>query len=189
MLGKAIQMGSKLRVTESTLNNVRCIQLVEDGTYATTWYFDPARNYAILGCELSQTNGLVLARWIVDKLLEPVPGVYYPVKVSSYGSTQTGEPAWRATYEASKVVANDPNFSDDIFTIEWPEGTVVQDKVSGTRFTVGASAAETEKRIRDQVKKVKEAMSKRRYGMAAFIIVNAGVLTLLLWFTLKGRRK
>jgi len=218
MLSKAIQMGSKLRVTESTLNNVRCIQLVEHaGVLTTTWYFDPARNYAILGSELSQTNGLVLARWIVDKLLEPVPGVYYPVKVSSYGSTQTGEPAWRATYEASSVVANDPNFSDDIFTIKWPEGTVVQDKVSGTTFTVGASASETEKRIRDQVKEVKTALTnppisqrvaartpsapKEGAGSARAlrvapvyfwgigIVVVAGVLTLLLLFVTKGPRK
>ena len=38
-----------------------------------------------------------------------------------------GTPREKGIYEASLVLASDPEFSDDIFTIEWPAGAHIVD--------------------------------------------------------------
>ena len=207
-LEKVQEVGKPQKSVQYSVNPVRfsntdCIELVVQVTppkgnpQKEIWYFDPSRGYAILFHEDTATS----AQETVEKLAEPAPGVFYPVKATRLIKDTSGQPAYKWVYEASSVVANDPNFSDDIFTIEWPEGTVVEDKISGTTFTVGASASDTEKRIRDQVKEVKKEVanppgpqtektnSRRGYWMVAAIIVVAGVLTLLLLFVTKGPRK
>jgi hypothetical protein len=34
------------------------------------------------------------------------------------------------------VLANDPGFSEDVFTIKWPSGAVVEDKIANRVFVV-----------------------------------------------------
>jgi hypothetical protein len=94
-------------------------------------YFDPSRGYAIL---FHEEYGVLTT---VDELSEPAPGVFYPRKATCEVRSNTGAPEHKTLYEASAVVANDPNFSDDIFTINWPISTRVEDRINGSQFTVG----------------------------------------------------
>lgn len=50
---------------------------------------------------------------------------------------ETGKPWKRIVYRASKVVANDPNFDESVFTVPFPEGYKVEDKIEGRTYTVG----------------------------------------------------
>jgi hypothetical protein len=147
-----------LRARQTEFNRTACLELKYGiRGFEATCYFDPTRNYAMLGGERSR-NGVVIDRWTVEKLLEPDSALYYPAKVITYVFSPNGQPRSRGTYEASTVVANDPNFRDDIFTIQWPVGTVVHDKISGITFTVGQSASDVDKAIADQVKRLKAAV-------------------------------
>jgi hypothetical protein len=117
-----------------------CIKLVVEvrhpkfGQQKETWYFDPSRGYAILFDEMGWGREVT-----VEKLSEPAPGVFYPVRATFQSQKHGDRPKTKAQYEASAVVANDPNFSDDIFTINWPMGARVEDRVNGSQFTVGQS--------------------------------------------------
>ncbi len=209
-LEKSLELVKKQYVVQSSVNPVRfndtdCIELVvqvtspRGGSQKETWCFDPSRGYAILGYAILFNEETTARQQVtVEKLAEPVPGVYYPVKATSLTKDASGQPKSKTIYETSAVVANDPNFSDDTFTIKWPAGTVVNDKISGTSFTVGGA----EQGIRDQVQRVKAALKhplspqpKRAGGYwypakwAAAIVVAAGLVTLFLWFTLKRRQK
>ena len=77
----------------------------------------------------------------VQKLVEAGPGVYYPAKATWLTKYASGQPLHKRIYEASAVVANDPKFSDDIFTIKWPPGTTVYDDTSRTSFRVRGQPA------------------------------------------------
>ena len=50
---------------------------------------------------------------------------------------ETDKPWKRIVYRASNVVANDPNFDENIFTVPFPEGYLIDDKVNGVKYRVG----------------------------------------------------
>ncbi len=172
-----------------------------------TWYFDPAREFALVGAKLTETNDVINQEWTADELQQVQPGIYYPTKVTSQGvlchdgTRIAGQPCWRRRYKASEVVMNDPNLSDEVFTIKWPVGAVVHDNVAGITFTVGQSPAELDKTIAEQVKRLKAAVRhpltpqvtrSGGYWIPAWwlagILVAGGVVVLLSRFTLKRRK-
>jgi hypothetical protein len=154
----SIRQAVQLQAKEATWNATKCIELeyLLRGL-RVSWYFDPARDYALVGGERA-INGQVIQNWTVHKFLEPEAGLHYPGMVKSSAWLPNGIAQSRSVYEASAVVVNDPNFRDDIFTIQWPVGTVVHDKISGITFTVGQSASDVDKAIADQVKRLKAAV-------------------------------
>jgi hypothetical protein len=160
-----LELGRKQSSAECWTKSVRfgdadCIELVvrerlpNGDQNQETWYLDPARSYAPVFFEESASR----FQATVDKLAEVAPKVFYPLKVTALTKDPSGQFKTKTTYEASSVVANDPNFRDDIFTIQWPVGTVVHDKISGITFTVGQSASDVDKAIADQVKRLKAAV-------------------------------
>ena len=46
----------------------------------------------------------------------------------------------RIVYRASNVVANDPNFDESIFTVPFPEGYLIDDKVTGKKYRIGPNS-------------------------------------------------
>jgi len=150
----------ELLATETNFNGASCIKLqwrIE--AQSMTWYFDPSRNYALIGGERVK-DGLIRENWTTDRLLEPEPGIYYPGAVESFSLySASGQPKYRCRFEATDVIVNDPNLSNDIFTIRWPKGTLVQDKILGTTYTVGQSAPDVEKAIDAQIKRLKSAIA------------------------------
>jgi len=106
-----------------------------------TWWLDPSRGLALLGYEkVSTRNGRdrLSSRIEVNELKEVADGVWWPTQVTSVMAPfEPGEPYRRFVYRASKVVANDPNFDESIFTIPFPDGYLIDDKVTGRKYTVG----------------------------------------------------
>ena len=126
--------------------------------------------------------------WTVDKLAEPLPGLYYPSVVHSHVQSSTGQPKERATYLATVVVMNDPKFSSDIFTIDWPPGTTVEDHIANRIFTVAGDGRNMAEKIERQVEQVRSNVTNQRtqvHGSASpsarpwLIFAGIGVLAML----------
>ncbi|MCL2640441.1 MAG: hypothetical protein FWD53_06325, partial [Phycisphaerales bacterium] len=111
---------------------VQTVDLVVDFTqWDERWilYLDPSRQYALLGYE-ELTRGQVTTKWTIEKLVEAAPGIFYPTEVMSESFRWGGAsyvPFSRGRYVATEVVVNDPNFSEAVFDIYWPEGCIVYD--------------------------------------------------------------
>ena len=74
----------------------------------------------------------------VSQLKEVAPGIWWPIKIYTVSSPlENGQPWRRHVYHAFDVVVNDSNFDESIFTIPFPEGYVVDDKVTGRKYKVG----------------------------------------------------
>ena len=134
-----------LTVKKSEFNGKECIQLnlsERNNKKQELLYFDPQHGYALLGEETISSKGNLIRRMVVEELQEPKSGVYYPSKATLYSFSSSGEPRIRKHYEASSIVANNPEFAEDIFTIEWPDGTIVYDKMTDITFIVGKSERE-----------------------------------------------
>lgn len=132
-----------LRTAETTYNGMKCIQLQYfiQSKLVHTWYIDPTRNYALLGAQTIAGDGVTFHR-SVDALAEPAPGVYYPKKAHTDIRAADGSNYEQSTFEATRIVANDPNFSEDVFTLNWPVGTKVEDRVGKKTFIVGSEQQE-----------------------------------------------
>ncbi len=124
----------------------------ESTTY--TWVFDPARDYAILGHE-RRANLARYRNWTAEKFENPAPRVWYPsvVRVQFFGPGEV--PTERVKFEASKIVVNDSQFSEDIFTLKWPPGSRVTDMITHRYYEVAGPSEEIARRIGAQVAEVR----------------------------------
>jgi hypothetical protein len=123
-----------------------CIKITTKGRKhgQENYWIDPARGFALLGHEwkniLEDGSEQLISFTKVSKLKEVTPGVWWPVEASvvlkpyGYGSGKLWQ---RFVYRASDVVANDPNFDESIFTIPFPDGYLIDDKVAGRTYIVG----------------------------------------------------
>jgi len=105
------------------------------------WWLDESRGLALLGYEhVSTRNGKdrLILRIKVNELKKVADGIWWPMQVTSVKRPyEPGEPYRRYVYHASNVVANNPNFDDSVFTITFPEGYTIDDKVQGKKYRVG----------------------------------------------------
>jgi hypothetical protein len=131
--------GLILSAEEVEREGMNCVRLQADGQGERhIWYLDPARGFAILSYErFGGPKRSILTRMTVQRLVEAGAGVYYPTEGTSEGFLPDGTLFNRSRYSASNVIANDPSFSETVFTFEWPRGTVVEDKIAGKVFIAG----------------------------------------------------
>jgi hypothetical protein len=123
---------------------IECIKFGSNPTkrFQKSWWFDPSRGFALLGHKYTVTRedgSERLMRSIkVTELKEVAPGIWWPTQVTSVRAPFDPEkPYERVVYRASNAVANDPNFDDNIFTVPFPDGYRIEDKVTGRKYTVG----------------------------------------------------
>jgi hypothetical protein len=76
----------------------------------------------------------------VNKLQEVASGVWWPMEATVESEPRDpNTPYKRTVYRALKVVANDPNFGESVFTPAFPKGYRVDDKVTGKKYVVDAN--------------------------------------------------
>ena len=107
-----------------------------------SYWLDPARGFALLGHDnisiRKDGSERVSKRMRVTKLKKVTSGIWWPVEATiESDQRQAGEPYTRTVYRASNVVANDPNFDDKVFTVPFPDGYLIDDKVTGIKYRVG----------------------------------------------------
>lgn len=134
--------------TWEIFKGAKCIKIATKARGSQeSWWFDPGRGFALLGHEYMGKNKdgtkRILFHMEVGKLLEVSPGIWWPTEVtkelnfpSPLESVEKNNYS-RFVWHASKVVANDPHFDDSIFTITFPKGYLIDDKVNNTQYRVG----------------------------------------------------
>jgi hypothetical protein len=74
----------------------------------------------------------------VTKLEKVSPGIWWPVEIIDVSRPyENGKPWRKVVYLASNVVVNDPNFDESIYTVPFPKGYLIDDKVTGKKYKVG----------------------------------------------------
>jgi hypothetical protein len=108
-----------------------------------TWWVDPNRGFALMAYLLiNKVNDVehVVSEIRVNKLQEVASGVWWPMEATVESEPRDpNTPYKRTVYRALKVVANDPNFGESVFTPAFPKGYRVDDKVTGKKYVVDAN--------------------------------------------------
>jgi len=134
---------SLLSLEKSKYVGRECLVLVvtspiSSATITSKHYFDISKNYTLRGYEYMDKNGEIQRRVSVEEIKEIAPGIYYPTKATKIQYIR-GEPFVKSQYKGKNIIVNDPEFSDDIFSIKWPDGTYIYDHRSDVSFKVSPS--------------------------------------------------
>jgi hypothetical protein len=135
------EAASILEFSHEEFLGVDCIKINSE-TYHKSYWLDPSRGFALLGNKETGTyedGSERIASFVkVNKLKKVASGLWWPMEISIESDpAKHGEPYKRFVYRASNVIANDPNFDENIFTVILPDGYLIDDKVAGKKFTVG----------------------------------------------------
>jgi hypothetical protein len=150
LLAQCLSQATPPTITWEVLGGTKCIRLTGGdpaGGHESFW-LDPARAFALLRYELLNItkNGhkWIVASDTVTKLTEAAPSVWYPVEAyhESMSDPNSERTDIRMHYLASNVVANDPNFDPSIFTMTFPAGYFIEDKVNGVSYRTGSPLEE-----------------------------------------------
>jgi hypothetical protein len=131
------------RVTRNGRDSLELLQTEKKGSASQVYYFD-AKSYALIGYELRIGGTKQVTGFDVEELSEVAPGIWFPQKVTMY-NRMNGVQTGRGTWEAISVKVNSPDFSDDLFKIEWPAKTPVLDTATGKYIQMGDAPAQQAK--------------------------------------------
>jgi len=133
----------KHKVVFEELGGIQCIKAAcLADTAPTKWWFDPNRGFALLRYDDLRKdkdgNERVISSIEVTKLEKVAENIWWPMEAYFIDCPpENGKPWKRIVYRASNVVANDPNFDESIFTVPFPDGYLIDDQVTGRKYTVG----------------------------------------------------
>ncbi len=135
---------SYFEFTFEAFEGVQCIKITLKGSEWSqkNWWLDPARGFALVGYKhtaiLKDGTQRLRKSIEVTQLKEVADGIWWPIKATVIIEPLTsGEPYRRIIYQASNVVANDPNFNENVFKIDFPDGYLIDDQVTGKKYRVG----------------------------------------------------
>jgi len=133
----------KHRVVLEELEGIQCIKAACMGdSFRNEWWFDSNRGFALLRFDDLRKdqdgNEQVKSSINVTKLEEVAEKIWWPMEAYFVSCPrETGKPWKRIVYRASNVIANDPNFDESIFTVPFPDGYLIDDKVRDIKYKVG----------------------------------------------------
>ena len=140
------------KFSHEKFEGIKCIKVStknpKSKTKQESWWLDPSRGFALLGYKwtgIDKDGNEQLVRSInVTKLKKVARGIWWPMEVSMISSSQgwSDKPWERFIWRASNVVANDPKFNETVFTVPFPEGYLIDDKVAGKKYRVGEKPKE-----------------------------------------------
>jgi len=143
---------SSFEFTRELFEGVRSIKIkTKAKSSQESWWLDPGRGFALIGHEYIKTfkdgSKRVMFQAKVSKLKEVSTGIWWPMEVTIESNLPSPlEPPEKNNYNrfvwhASNVVANDPAFKDSIFTVPFPEGYLIDDKVNNIQYRVDKDTA------------------------------------------------
>jgi hypothetical protein len=133
----------KSKVVIEELAGIQCIKGACMGdSFRQEWWFDPNRGFALLRFDDLRKdkagNEQIKSSINVTKLEKVAENIWWPMEAYFVNCPRETDKAWkRIVYRASKVVANDPKFDESIFTVPFPDGYLIDDKVRGIKYRVG----------------------------------------------------
>ena len=140
---KALEAGA-FEVAREKLGEIDCIKIGSaegrDWGYISYW-LDPARGFAFLGYDnvafLKDGSERIISRIRVQQVKEVSKNVWWPTEATIESDTrEPNAPYQRTVYRAVKVIANDPNFDENVFSPAFPKGYRVDDKMTGKTYVV-----------------------------------------------------
>ncbi len=110
-----------------------------------SYWLNPAKGYALVGYKntgiYEDGSERIISIINVAKLKEVSSGLWWPTEATIESDPrEPNDPYKRTVYKALKVVANDPNFDNKIFTLTFPKGYKVEDKITGKTYVVDANS-------------------------------------------------
>lgn len=107
-----------------------------------TYWLDVSHGFALRGYELVNVHKdgseLLVSRITVSKLKEVEAGLWWPIEAFAESGPLKPENTYkRLVYRTLNVVANNPNFNENVFTIDFPNGYLIDDQITGKRYRVG----------------------------------------------------
>lgn len=133
----------KHKVVFEELGGIESIKATCMGSsFLQQWWFDPYRGFALLRFEdlrKDQDGNEHLKSSInVTKLEEAAEDIWWPTEAYFvHCPREKGKPWKRIVYHASSVVVNSSVFNENVFTITFPTGYAIDDKVAGKKYIVG----------------------------------------------------
>jgi len=129
------------RISNEAFQDIPCTRITSErpGVVEESWWLDASRGLALLGYERVVTKGgkkEIVERSTITKLVKAGEGIWYPGEACTELIWPDGKQS-RWYYKAAKVVANDPTFDENIFTVSFPPGYTIQDKTVGTTYRTG----------------------------------------------------
>lgn len=110
-----------------------------------SYWLDPSRGFAFLGYDnvarLKDGRDRVVSRMRVQQVKEVAKNVWWPIEATIESDPRDpNSPYQRTVYKALNVVANDPNFDNNIFTLNFPKGYRVDDKITGKTYIADSNS-------------------------------------------------
>ncbi len=143
-LGQRIAKGDRIDVSSDSVYGAKTLKLSVamrgTGFFAGTWidgfWFDPEHGYALRKVEIGEpqpNNGSRVQMLMeVPEIQEAGPGVWMPLVASL--ERRRNAPQLRLEFHALKVTVNDPSFDEAIYTVPFPKGWTISDRVHGNVF-------------------------------------------------------
>ena len=125
-------------ISRETYQGADCIKISMFSGKRFYW-FDLERGYAFRGYQDMKTDKeghkVINSSIVVPKVVEAAPGIWFPTEATYLAAVGfNGRPGLRNIFKASKVIANDPSFDENIYTVPIPPNYVVEDRISGVRY-------------------------------------------------------
>jgi len=134
---------SRLKFSVDEFQGVECVKISSKFSNLIYW-LDINHGFALRGekriTQDKNGNETLISFMKVNKLKEVSDGIWWPMEVSDISRryNESDEPYYeRFIYKISAVTVNDPNFDESVFTVPFPEGYKIEDKVKGKTYTVG----------------------------------------------------
>lgn len=131
----------EVKFTREEFEGIECIKISSKFGNLMYW-LDPSRGFALRGKksidQYEDGHEELVTFMKVSGLKEVAPGIWWPMEASIVSRPYApGKPWRRFVYRATNVVANDPNFDENIFIVPFPDGYLIDDQVAGRKYTVG----------------------------------------------------
>jgi hypothetical protein len=140
-LDKAIEAHEKVDLRTDANSGVMRIRFTSADPMAPkvrcTWegVVDPSRGFCVPQWELTQPDGMKTRFSATFRELKP--GVWFPTEGQTSGFFPDGMLESLNSVKITNVIVNDPNFDANLFHVDIPPGTRVEDSIGGIFFIVG----------------------------------------------------
>ncbi len=136
----------------------------DEGIAPERVFLDPTRGFAIICVEQPTGDPAVLNSLLrVTELTPAAPNVWMPTNAVCEWRGRNGTLASSYHWQVHAVSVN-TNPGDELFTIDFPAGTMVSDTRTGVGFKVGFGADGTDEAIEDQASAAQAAVAQLAAG-------------------------
>lgn len=135
---KTTKADPSIKISRETYQDSDCVKIsMMDGR--RVFWFDLERGYAFRGCDYIRIEEdgrrVVFKASVVTRVVEAAPGIWFPAEAYQlFSPREPNRLENRIVFKASQVIANDPSFNEEVFTVPIPSDYIVFDKVSGITY-------------------------------------------------------